>query len=267
MPPIITLTTDFGEIDGYIAAMKGVILGICPGAHLVDVTHLVAPQSIRSAAYVLKTIVPYFPAGTVHLAVVDPGVGSERKAVAIRTEGCIFVGPENGLFSFALRSRPPLDVRCIENSRYILSNPSATFHGRDIFAPAAAFLASGIPIEALGPPCPLSDPKWANVMVERDRIKGEIIHIDRFGNCITNIEKQHLRESFHKGRIILKVGNHTVRKLSATYSDVPPGTILALIGSFGHVEIAFNGGHAASLLNVGLGHGVEIFRVKSENIV
>jgi hypothetical protein len=262
MAPIITLTTDFGETDGYVAAIKGVILGICPTARLVDVTHSVAPGDIRSGAYILRTITPYFPPGTVHMAVVDPGVGSARKAIAIRTEAQILVGPDNGLFSFVLENSPPLNVHSIENQRYIRSNISATFHGRDIFAPAAAHLASGIQIDAMGPPCPFSHPDWSSVTMEQGCIRGEIIHTDRFGNIITNIEGRHLKVLFQDDAIAIEVGGQTVPGLSATYSEAPPGTLLALIGSSGHLEIAINGGHAASFLGVHHGHMISVLRAK-----
>jgi S-adenosyl-L-methionine hydrolase (adenosine-forming) len=263
MAPIITLTTDFGEMDGYVASMKGVILGICPTARLVDVTHFVVPQEIRSGAYILKTIAPYFPPGTVHLAVVDPGVGSSRKAIAIRTEAHLLVGPDNGLFSFILKDNPPLDVHSIENPRYILPRINSTFHGRDIFAPAAAHLASGLDIVELGPPCPFSRPDWSTVRVEQNRIRGEVIHIDRFGNCITNVEWHHLQRTFGDDAVAIVLGGRTIPGLSKTYSDVPPGTLLALIGSSGHLEVAINGGQASSFLGVQHKHEIAIFRVKN----
>ena len=186
--PIITLTTDFGVADGYVGTMKGVILGIVPDARLVDISHEITPQNVRQAAYVLYTAYPFFPPGTIHLAVVDPGVGGTRRPIALRTPKGYFVGPDNGILSYVMAREPVEALVELADPRYRLPHVSHTFHGRDVFAPAAAHLAAGVPIAALGPPVadPVTFPP-PRLEVGPDIITGEVLHADRFGNVITSI--------------------------------------------------------------------------------
>ena len=188
--PLVTLTTDFGTADGYVGTMKGVILSIAPDAQLVDISHEIAPQNVRQAAYVLYTAYPFFPPHTVHLVVVDPGVGSARRPIALRTPAGYFVGPDNGVFSYVMAREPVEALVELRDPRYRLPQVSHTFHGRDVFAPAAAHLAAGVPITALGPPVldPVTFPPPC-LEITPEGITGEVLHADRFGNVITSIGK------------------------------------------------------------------------------
>jgi S-adenosyl-L-methionine hydrolase (adenosine-forming) len=231
--PVITLLTDFGTADGYVGEMKGVLLACAPGAQLVDLTHDVPPQDVESGRLVVARCWRRFPPGTVHVAVVDPGVGSERRALAVESDGRLLVGPDNGLLSPALLLA---GARAIALS--IPSGASATFHGRDVFAPAAAALATGTPLEALG--SPVEDPVVRRTPEAHRRddgaIVGEIITIDRFGNAVTNLV----------GRLggALEVGGRTL-PVCRTYADVDVGLPAALVGSTGLIEVAVREGNAA----------------------
>jgi S-adenosylmethionine hydrolase len=247
--PIITLLTDFGLQDGYVASMKGVILGIAPQARLVDISHLVPPQDVRSAAFVLFTSYPYFPARTVHLAVVDPGVGTERRAVAVRTPSGFLVGPDNGIFSLVLGKESSWEARSIENPQFFLHPPSPTFHGRDIFAPTAAHLALGEPFETLGPPCRPEISSWSSPVRTQGTIAGEVIHIDRFGNAVTSVRRFDLEDLAPLDRWHAWVGVSTL-PIFDTYARISAGSALALAGSSGFMEIAVNRGSAAAELEL-----------------
>ncbi len=256
---IITLLSDFGLEDGYVAAMKGVISGIAPDARLVDITHLVPPQDVALGRFQLLTVAPYFPAGTVHLAVVDPGVGTARRAVAIRsTSGSLLVGPDNGLLTGVLESDPPLAAVELSEPRFWRTRgPSATFHGRDIFSPVAAHLARGVPLESVGRTLGLEElvrlelPGWEHVP---GGARGAVQAIDRFGNVISNVQGT-LLESH--GAWTASLGGHTVPG-HRTYGEVPPGKALALVGSHGFVEIALNRGDAARALGARVGDPVQL---------
>jgi len=253
---IITLLTDFGTDDTFVGIMKGVILGIAPGVRLVDLTHSVPPQNVEAAAYHLATAVPYFPDGTIHVAVVDPGVGTSRAALAVATERAIFLAPDNGLLSKVLAITPARRIVKIENARWLLPHISATFHGRDVFAPAAAHLANGVPLEELGPETttmtlfPTDSPRRD----DSGRLWGRIQHIDRFGNLITDVPAAML--VWTDVRIDLR--DTPIIGLSRTYADVMPGTPLALIGSHGFLEIAVRNGSAANALGARVGDPVKI---------
>jgi len=186
--PLITLTTDFGLADGYVGTMKGVILSIVPDAHLVDITHEVTPQDVRRAAFVLYSVYRFFPSHAVHLVVVDPGVGGARRAIALRTAAGTFVGPDNGVFTYVLAREPVEELVELAAPRFRLPEVSHTFHGRDVFAPAAAHLATGIPLTALGPAIsnPVTFP-LPHLEITPGAIAGEVLHADRFGNAITSI--------------------------------------------------------------------------------
>ncbi len=250
--PIITLLTDFGLNDGYVASMKGVILGIAPEARLVDVSHLVGPQDVRSAAFILFTSYSYFPPQTVHLAVVDPGVGTRRLAVAVRTPSCFLVGPDNGIFSLVLGKESSWEARSIENPEFYLQPPCPTFHGRDIFAPVAARLAMGTPFEILGPPCLLEISQWSSPVREKAAIRGEVIHIDRFGNAVTSVSRRDLEELAPLDKWLARIKSAAFPILD-TYARIPPGNALALAGSSGFLEIAVNRGNAAGKLDLSPG--------------
>jgi S-adenosylmethionine hydrolase len=260
--PLITLLTDFGLQDGYVACMKGVILEICPDAKLVDISHLIAPCNVRSAAFVLYSSYAYFPRGTIHLAVVDPGVGTERGAIAFRTGPGFFVGPDNGLFSLVLRKEALLEARRIENRQFRRSPLSSTFHGRDLFAPAAAHIARGVPLEAIGPLCDPAFVEWSEPIIGDAEVKGEVIHIDRFGNAIINVTRQTLESRGPLEKWTISAGKTAIYSIEQTYGRVRAGEALALTGSSGFIEIALNQGNAA--LELGLAQGTKVtFRLSN----
>lgn len=255
--PIITLTTDFGTTDAYVGAMKGVILGICPQAALVDISHDVRPQAVRQAAYVLSTATSYFPPGTVHLVVVDPGVGSDRRAVAVRTGRATCVAPDNGVLSLALAADPPRLAVALTSPAYHLPQVSHTFHGRDVFAPVAAHLACGTDPRQMGEPFPTHDLIRLPSLEPRRRPDGawigEVLHVDRFGNLVTNVQG-----TMHKAQCAVEIAGHRIGCLSRSFADVAPGELLAYVGSSGHLEIAVREGDAAARLGVALGDPVEV---------
>jgi len=246
--PVVTLTTDFGTGDYYIGAMKGAILRIAPDTHPIDISHQIPPQDVLAAAFVLRHAAGEFPPGTVHLAVVDPGVGTQRRPLALGADDQLWVGPDNGLFSFIL-DRDDTRVHHITRRDLYSPRPSSTFHGRDIFAPIAAHLSSGLDLAEVGPP--IADPVYLpettpNKFVER--IEGQIIHIDRFGNLVTNIAAADIEPWGTELRI--RLGAYLLDGLSQTYADVEAGAPLALIGSVDLLEISVNGGSAAQQLGL-----------------
>lgn len=255
--PVITLTTDFGQTDAYVGAMKGVILSICPKAALVDISHGIAPQSVQQAAYVLSAAVPYFAPGTVHLVVVDPGVGSRRRAIVVETERALFVAPDNGVLDLVLHQTAARLAICLTEPRYRLSQVSATFHGRDIFAPAAAHLASGTSPGEMGDPIPPSDLSTLPSLEPRRQPDGtwfgEIIHVDHFGNLVTSFR---IPDFPSPGTVNL--GDEQIEGLSRTFADVAPGEMVAYVGSSGHLEIAVREGNAAHRVGLGVGDPIQI---------
>lgn len=264
MGVIITLTTDFGTRDAYVASMKGVLLSLCPSATLVDITHEVPPQDIRAGAYLLDHACRWFPQGTVHLAVVDPGVGGARRPIAVRTERHTFVGPDNGLLSRAGVRERVLEAVQITERRYALPEISRTFHGRDLFAPAAARLAQGLSLSALGPPAPdrvqLPDLK---PILSGDVMTGSVIHIDRFGNAITNILEPDFRAFVGAGPFEITTRSIRLTVLSDSYDAVPPGAPLAIFGSGGELEISVNSGDASASFGIRGGEPVHILKMPS----
>lgn len=255
-PSLITLTTDFGRQDGYVGAMQGVILSICPTATLVDISHNIPPQDIRAAAFVLYQTFSYYPSYTIHCVVVDPGVGSNRRAVGVRTSHGIFVGPDNGVFSLVLAAEPVnvLEAVALTNTDYQLPGVSATFHGRDIFAPAAAHLANGLPLSKLGPRAiNLVRLDWGrNTQPSESRI----IHIDRFGNLILNLTRHQIVDP---EQITFIIGQQVIKSLSATFADVEEGQFLAYTGSSrDHIEIAIRNGNAAQTLGLQVGDVIQV---------
>jgi S-adenosylmethionine hydrolase len=257
--PLITLLTDFGRGDAYVASMKGVILSLNPAAMLVDLSHEVPPQDIRAGAFILAEAAAYFPPGTIHLAVVDPGVGSGRRALAARCQGHYWVGPDNGLFHLSFSRASELTVVSLENPQYFRPQVSATFHGRDIFAPVAAHLSLGVDLERFGPR--ITDPVslgFPEPVFTREAIKGEIIYVDRFGNLVSNVGAGELT-AWSGGRTLsLRAGSLNLRGLARTYTDAAPGEFLALTGSHGFLEIACARDSAARKLKAGVGLKVEM---------
>jgi S-adenosyl-L-methionine hydrolase (adenosine-forming) len=247
--PLFTLTTDFGLRDPYVAEMKAVILGLCKTAQIVDITHAVEKFSIRSGAYMLASAAPYFPKGTINIAVVDPGVGSERRSIIVETKKGFFVGPDNGLLVLAAQMQGIKRVFEITNKKLMLRKVSFTFHGRDVFAPAAAYLAKGMPLEEFGAEVvDIVKPAFATVKKENGKVIGEILHVDDFGNIITNIlAKDIVYTEGDRVQAELPHNQLQVRFLK-TYADVIPLEPLLLIDSQSFLEIAINQGSAASLL-------------------
>jgi S-adenosylmethionine hydrolase len=244
---IITLTTDFGLKDPYPAEMKAAILSICPNAVIVDITHEIAKFNMRMGAYVLASAVPYFPKGSVHVAVVDPGVGTRRRPILIQTRQGFFVGPDNGLLVLAAEKQGIMRVHELANPRFMLPKVSNTFHGRDIFAPAAAHLLNGVKPAEFGPEIrEAAKPEFANVTRRNGVLVGEVLHVDGFGNIITNINEKEVAQSHVKGAVNVELVGYKLKlKLGKAYGEAEPQEPLALIGSHGFLEISLNQGSAA----------------------
>lgn len=274
--PIISILTDFGDADAFVGTMKGVMLNIAPQAQLVDLSHLIPPQDIKQAAFILMTAAPYFPEGTVHLIVVDPGVGSTRRAIAVQTPHARFVAPDNGVLSYALAGVESYTAVELANPKYQLPVVSSTFHGRDIFSPAAAHLAAGVPLEKLGPVLDsivlLDAP---HLVVGEDRIEGEVVRVDHFGNLRTSIhlldwdasDTIRLRPmlvpadtevSFSASRTRVSTGPLTIHGVSVTFSSVETGQPVAFVGSESALEIAVNQGNAAREFDIAVGDRVTL---------
>jgi len=255
---IITLLTDFGSADAFVGIMKGVILAVNPHAKLVDLTHAIPPQQILPAALVLRSAVPFFPTGTVHVAVVDPGVGSTRRPVVVETEHAVLVGPDNGVLSLATAALGGGAARVIENAAFFHRPVSQTFHGRDIFAPAAAHLSCGVQADALGPRIDQTV-ELALPALQRTptSLRGEVIYADHFGNLLTNIDAQALAR-FPARRVSVSIGGTPVAGPVNAYAAVPAGTALAIVGSWGVLEIAVRNGNAAQTFAAGPGMPVTV---------
>lgn len=259
---IITFLTDFGTKSGYPAQMKGVVSSIASDVRSVDITHDITPQDIREGAFVLLTTVPYFPVGTVNVAVVDPGVGTERSGLIITTRSQILIGPDNGLLIPVARHLGDFIVYKITNSKYMLDSVSNTFHGRDIFTPVAAHIINGVPFEEIGN----ITNEFVNLDFGRGEITnksalGKIIYIDRFGNIITNIDGIRLRAALdYDKKIMAFIGNNKQKEIMfvKSYNFVKKGQILATIGSSNFLEFGVNQGNAAKKLKVKPDDGVKI---------
>ena len=270
-PRIITLTTDFGTSDTYVGIMKGVILSINPNAQIVDLTHAIPPQDIYEAAFSIYAARSYFPQGTIHIIVVDPGVGSDRQAIISHIDTAFFVCPDNGVLSYLLHSVEnegghPVDSVVIQNSAYCLPEVSNTFHGRDIFAPVAAHLSLGVPLGDIGPSVqtlvqlPIQMPELSG-----STLTGQIVKIDRFGNAITNISETAIArlEGASIGEMPIyeiRVGSVRLHRLNRAYAESGVGKPLAIIGSYGLLEIAINGGNAKEGLGIKWGDPVIVRR-------
>lgn len=259
--PIITLLTDFGLKDPYVASMRGVILTINPRCTLADITHQVHSHDIKEGAFILGQAYSNFPKGTIHLSVIDPAVGSSRKPVLIVTRNYFFVGPDNGLFTIALRRERVKQVVVLTNQKFFLSEISSTFHGRDIFAPVAAYLSLGVKPESFGP----STLSWHSLSIPYPTMKqgeliGEIVHVDTFGNLVSNIDHKSLLQ-FSKGRpLMIKIGKRTLRGLKKGYWEGKGDEPMALFGSGGLLEISVREGNAQKSLKVKKGDNIVVLR-------
>jgi S-adenosylmethionine hydrolase len=258
-PPVITLLTDFGSADHYAGAMKGVMLGICPDAQLVDISHEIAPYAIAEAAFTLAQAWRCFPEGTVHLVVVDPGVGSARRPILVEAAGHCFVAPDNGVLTMLYDAVPACEVREITASRYFRQPVSRTFHGRDIFAPVAAHLANGVepaacgrPVEdyvrlAFARPVPTGPNTWA----------GTILKVDRFGNLITNFDCQ-TWERLASEPFEMQVGSRVVSRMASTYAEMNAGELFIIAGSAGFLEVSVDRGNAGEAASARSGDVLEL---------
>lgn len=278
MSAIITLTSDFGLTDAYVASMKGVILGINPDVKLIDICHSIQHRNIVQAAFVLSTAYPFFPQKTIHIAVVDPGVGTKRRAIILRTQSADFVAPDNGILSYVIQEfsgkpaednitpqqrelEPIIEAVAITKPQFWQTPVSPTFHGRDIFAPVAALLSLGFPPINFGEAIssvtmlPLPQPHQSHDGL----LTGHILHIDTFGNLITNIKSDNLTQAREK--ITITIGKHRIQRLNTTYAEGKG--LLALIGSGGYLEIAVNGGSACALLDAKVGDELTIRQQQS----
>jgi S-adenosylmethionine hydrolase len=259
--PVIALLTDFGTRDHYVAAMKGVVLGICPDATLVDITHDVPPQDVTAGALELAAAAPFFPPRTVFLCVVDPGVGTSRRAIAAESGGRVFVGPDNGLLWLAATAGEPCAAVSIDAPQYRRSTVSRTFEGRDRFAPAAAWLATGVALTALGPSIPaLTALDMPAPVVDGDAVRGVVVRVDHFGNLITNITRRLLAPAGEDAGLVVRIAGARIEELVATYQEAPEAALCALFSSTDHLEIAVRGGSAAALLRADRGAVVQVHR-------
>lgn len=251
---VITLTTDFGIRDWFVGTMKGVILRLNPRAVLVDLTHDIPAGDVRGAAFALAAAWRFFPRRTIHVAVVDPGVGSARKAIAVQTPDGFFIGPDNGLLSLALAGQKIVAVRRLENEKFFLKPLSRTFHGRDIFAPVAGHLGRGVPLKKFGPESKTFEKlDWPQPRRRGNRIEGEVIYLDRFGNAITNIAERFLAGTKTLATCEVLGKHRRICPLKDFYQAVSAKKPVALFGSSGYLEIAVNGGSATKSLGLALG--------------
>ena len=259
--PIVALLTDFGTRDHYVGAMKGVVLGICPEAAVVDISHDVPAHDVLTAGLELAAAYRYFPAGTVFLTVVDPGVGSVRRGLAAEAGDHRFVAPDNGVLTAVFQDTPPKRVVELTERRYARPTVSRTFEGRDRFAPGAAWLAKGVQLTALGRP--LADYVSIDIPVPRTddgRIAGEVLRVDKFGNLVTNIDRKAFEGLCRGGPIQIEAGGESIGRVVETYADIGPDEVCALIGGTDHLEIAANASSAAVRLSLDRGARVVVSR-------
>jgi S-adenosylmethionine hydrolase len=256
--PILTLTSDFGAADHYVGAMKGVILGICPRACIVDISHEVKPYQIAEGAYLVAQAYRYFPPKTVHVVVVDPGVGSARRPILIEAAGQYFIGPDNGALSMVY-NREKHKARLISAERYFRQPVSHTFHGRDIFAPAAAHIAAGVPAARMGKLIHdhLKSSSWKPQRTGKRTWTGQVLHIDRFGNIVTNFEAADFPD-LEMRDFALNMGPREVSVLARTYAECGPGELFAIVGSSGYLEISVNQASAAKAVGCETGAPAEL---------
>lgn len=246
---IITLTTDFGSDNWFVGTMKGVIKGINPGAEIIDICHNIRRFNVHEAAFTLLNAYSFFPKGTVHLVVVDPGVGSQRLGIAAKSDRYFFVAPDNGVLSLVMEREGDFRAVSLENERYMLKDVSSTFHGRDVFSPAAAHLSLGVAIDDFGPPVeePVMLDKSVPVSFGGCELVGHIIYVDHFGNCITDVARSHLDElnvGKVPNRVKIKIRDREIRRICNTYADGTEGELICLFGSSGYLEFSVNKGNA-----------------------
>jgi S-adenosylmethionine hydrolase len=265
---IVTLLTDFGNTDGFVGTMKGVIFSICSDVEIIDISNDIPSHDVFYGAFVLKGSYSFFPKGTIHLAVVDPGVGSEREAIVVKTKDYFFIGPDNGLFSYVIDKNSK--IYSLENKKYFLKNVSQTFHGRDIFAPIAGYLAKGISPEKFGKlkrnykkinlPKPKIFPATGRTTSGRKyKIVGQIIYIDKFGNLITNIHQELINKIIKTKKVSIKFKNVEKIKIVNSYSEIGSDKFCGLINSFGYLEVASNKARAESITNARLGDEIILY--------
>jgi len=260
MAPLITLITDFGIEDTYAGVLKGVILSISPGCRIVDITHHIPPQDVRAACFALSTAYAYFPKGTIHLVIVDPGVGGKRRPLLIETEDYFFIGPDNGVFTAILVKLGLKSVIEITNREYFLEEVSSTFHGRDIFAPVAAHCANGCPSSRFGPP--VSDYvllDWPQPsVVKPGEAQGTILHIDRFGNLVTSFSRDYIKQMTGNRTFRIECAGRIITQMVPSYSCAQPGELCGVFDSSNYLEISVTNGSARDILNVQCGDSVKI---------
>ena len=258
--PVIALLSDFGTRDHYAGTMKGVALGICPDITFVDISHHVPAHDVVAGALELVAAYKYFPAGTIFLVVVDPGVGSARRGIAAEAGDYRFVAPDNGVLTAVFDEHPPKRVVELTERRYARPTVSRTFEGRDRFAPAAAWLAKGIELVALGRPAgAVHRLDLPHASLDGDRIAGQVLRVDRFGNLITNIDRRTF-DRLAGAPLEIQIGGRVVSRVVSAYTDAAPGELCALFGSTDHLEIAANGANAATELDLGRGAPVHVAR-------
>jgi hypothetical protein len=255
---IITLLTDFGSRDAFVGIMKGVMLGLNPAVTLVDLSYEVPPQDILAGALILRSAVSFFPPGTIHVAVVDPGVGSDRRALLVETPRAFFIGPDNGVLSLAAPAADIVRITHLTNERYFLPQRSPTFHGRDVFAPVAAHLSRGIAVDQFGAPMTtMAQVTLPSVERRPDGLIGQVIHIDHFGNAITNITDIDLRP-FPRETLLVSIDAVQTCNVAATYTEVAVGAPIGLINSWGMLEIAVRNGSAAQRFGLHVGQHIHL---------
>lgn len=262
---VVTLLTDFGLEDSYVCMMKGVILSVNPEARIIDISHHVTPGSVSQAAQMLQEAYPYFPNRTIHVAVVDPGVGTARRAIVLLARSHLFVGPDNGIFSPIMETCQDAEVIHLSRTRYFLQHVSDTFHGRDVFAPVAGHLSQGVDPLDMGPV--IYDPihlKFPAPYTKEGSLYGRIVRVDHFGNLITNIRRTDMEDFSKGGSLIVRTGGLRIEGIRKTYAQTAAGEILALFGSSGYLEIAVNRGRAAGRTGIDpseiIGREVEVSR-------
>ena len=258
---IITLTTDFGLSDPFVGIMKGVMLGINPLIKFIDISHLIEPQNIIQAYYTLKFSYKYFPSGTIHLSVVDPGVGSERRPILIESKDYFFIGPDNGIFSFIFKDDPSVNIIELTEKKFFLPSLSQTFHGRDIFASVAGWLSNDAKPYEFG--IPINNPailKTPEPDIGKEKISGEVIHIDRFGNLIINISEAqfHSLVNGRDGKVRIRIKNFIISSLCKSYSEAVAQKPSSIINSWGLLEIFIKNGNASKKLKIKKGNKVVI---------
>jgi len=260
--PLITLLSDFGLKDPYVAEMKAAVLSICPEARIVDISHEIEKFNIRMGAFVLASAAPYFPHDVIHVAVVDPSVGTKRRPILVETSHAFYIGPDNGLLILAAQRDEIRHTYHIVNKRYMLSHVSQTFHGRDVFASAAAHLAKSCEPSDFGPEIhDYTIPEFAKPRWRKDELPGEVLHIDDFGNIITNISQKDLKKAgiTEGSKLSIKLKGKTIKmKFCSTYGEAPVKTLLALIGSHDFLEIVVNQGNASKKFKTKAGNSVTI---------